>query len=224
MEKEYYVYIDKKPCGEVFYVGKGNARRVKQEKRNRRHSFIIKKYLDWKREIVFSGSEQDCLNKEKELIIFYGRQDIKTGTLVNLCDGGVGAANYVMTKKEKEKLSKKWVGEKNPLFNKKKYEWVNVDTNAKEFKTIYEMFKKYNGSRPHWTSVVNGERKTHVGWTLTTTKINVRSSKGKKFNFLNVDGRTFVGTQSELVELTKMSCASASRIVNSKQKTGGWYV
>jgi hypothetical protein len=224
MEKSYYVYVDKKPCGEVFYVGKGNARRIKQEKRNRHHSFILKKYPEWSREIVFSGSEEDCLKKEKELISFYGRKNIKQGTLVNLCDGGLGAANYVMPQKEKERLSKNWRGEKNPLFNKKKYEWLNLDNGNKDEKTIYDMAKTYGGSRPHWTSVVNGDRKSHMGWALTTTKINIRSSKGKIFKFINIDGNVFFGTQSDLVKLTGISCASASRIVKCGKKTGGWYV
>lgn len=224
MEKSYYVYVDKKPCGEVFYVGKGNVRRIKQEKRNRHHSFIIKKYPDWKREIVFSGSEVDCLNEEKKLILFYGRKDLGKGTLVNLCDGGVGAANYSMSEKEKKRLSENWKAEKNPLFNKKIYEWVNLDTFDKESKTIYEMFRLYGGSRSHWTNVAKGERKSHKGWSLVSTQINVRSAKGKKFKFVNIDGTVFVGTQNDLAKLTGMSCASASRIVNKDKKTGGWYV
>ena len=224
MEKTYYVYIDKKPCGEVFYVGKGNARRVKQEKRNRHHSFVAKKYPDWIREIVFTGTEHDCLKKETELVSFYGRKDLGNGTLVNLCDGGKGAFKYIRTKQEIERLSKRWVGNKNPLFNKNIYLWINLDTGQKEENTIFEMYIKYGGSRPHWTSIVNGDRKSHVGWALQKTKINVRSTKGKVFNFQNESGDFFVGTQNDLVNKTGMSCASASRIVHKNYKTLGWYV
>lgn len=224
MEKDYYVYIDKKPCGEVFYVGKGNARRIKQEKRNRHHSFVIKKYSDWTREIVFVGSENDCLQKEIELVNLYGRKDLGLGTLVNLCDGGQGALKYIRTEKEINRLSKRWTGNKNPLFNKNLYLWVNLDTGQKEESTIFDMYTKHGGSRPHWTSVVNGDRKSHIGWSLQTTKINVRSSKGKIYNFEHESGELFSGTQNDLIKKTGMSCASASRIVHKNYKTLGWYV
>lgn len=224
MEKTFYVYIDTKPNGEVFYVGKGNARRVKQERRNRHHTFIVNKYKDWKREIVFTGTEEDCLLEETRLIKKYGRIDIGTGTLVNLCDGGKGNANFVRSESEVKRLSDRWKAEANPLFNNTVYNWINVDTQEKAASTIFNMHKQFGGCRAHWTSVVNGDRKTHKGWTLKGTIINVRSSKGKKFTFYNIDGTKFVGTQDDLTKIAKISCASASRIVNQDKITKGWYV
>lgn len=224
MEKTFYVYIDTKPDGEVFYVGMGSARRVRQKKRNRQHQFVINKYPDWKRDIVFSGTEEDCLKEEMRLVNFYGRKDLKTGTLVNLCDGGKGVAKYIRTDEEIERLSKRWAGKNNPLFNSKVYKWVNLDTGNVDELTVFEMHKKYGGCRPHWTSVINNDRKSHVGWSLQSTKINVRSSKGKIYTFANDFGETFFGTQGDIVKKTGMSVASASRIVHKNYKTLGWYV
>ena len=222
MEKTFYVYIDSKPDGEVFYVGMGSARRVRQQKRNRYHQFVINKYPDWKRDIVFSGTEEECLKEEMRLVAFYGRKDLKTGTLVNLCDGGKGIVKYIRSDEEVERLSKRWSGKNNPLFNSEIYKWLNLDTGEKIESTIFDMHKKYGGSRPHWTSVISGDRKSHVGWTLQTTIINVRSSKGKSYTFKNESGEIFVGTQGELVAKTGMSVASASRIVHKNYKTQGW--
>jgi len=224
MEKSYYVYLDKKPCGQVFYVGKGNIRRVKQKQRNRFHTFVVNKYPNWTREIVFVGNEQECLDYEELLINLHGRKNLGEGTLVNLCDGGLGAKNYKMTNELKNKLSDSWAGQKNPLYNKVKYNWLNLDTGAKELKTMYEMHKQYGGSRPHWTSITNGERKSHKGWTLIGTDINFRSSKGKIFKFENQNGSVFEGTQSEFAQFVKISFASACRITKKQANTGGWYV
>lgn len=224
MEKTSYVYIDIKPDGEVFYVGKGNARRVKQERRNRHHTFIVNKYKDWKREIVFTGTEEDCLLEETRLIKNYGRIDIGTGTLVNLCDGGKGNANFVRSENELKRLSDRWKSECNPLFNNTIYNWINVDNQEKRSSTIFDMHQKFGGCRAHWTSVVNRDRKTHKGWTLEGVTINVRSSKGKSYEFINESGEVFAGTQGDLASKTGMSVASASRIVHKNYKTLGWYV
>jgi len=225
MEKKWYVYIDRKPCGEPFYVGKGNARRIKQERRNRFHVFIASKYPGWTRDIEFIGNEVDCLAEEVRLISLHGRRDLGTGTLVNLTAGGEGVVDRVVYQEEIDRLSSSWTGDKNPLFNFKEYEWVNLDTGVKIKSTIYEMHKIYSGCRAHWTSVVNGSRKSHGGWTLSTTKINVRSSKGKLFAFKNENKKQIFGTQSDFCKATGLSIAAASRIVSGKAKNKeGWYV
>jgi hypothetical protein len=225
MEKKWYVYVDQKPCGEVFYIGKGNARRVKHERRNRFHTFVTIKHPEWKRDIVFTGTEEDCLKTEESLILKYGRRDLGTGTLVNLTAGGEGTVDRVVYQEERDRLSKSWSGDKNPLFNFIEFEWVNLDTGVTEKSTIFEMHKKYGGSRAHWTTVTNGSRKSHYGWALVGTKINVRSSKGKVFTFKNDKLDSFTGTQSDFCKKTGISVASASRIVTGKAKNKeGWYV
>lgn len=90
----WYVYEDRKPDGEVFYVGIGTLRRIKQKERNQFHSNICAKYPDWNREIVaeFSSKEECCI-LERELIKKYGRRDLENGTLTNLTDGGEHSPN-----------------------------------------------------------------------------------------------------------------------------------
>lgn len=97
MSDKFYVYEDIKPDGEVFYVGKGNDKRIRQNKRNRWHQFICKKFPDWVRIRVFEGTESECFLKECELIAFYGRRDKGLGPLVNLTDGGEGTTGAVLS-------------------------------------------------------------------------------------------------------------------------------
>ena len=98
------VYVDCKPDGTPFYVGKGNEARVKYLKRNQHHQNICKKHPRWTRGIAFAGSETECNLKEIELIAKFGRSNLGQGTLINYTDGGEGMSNP--TFETRKKLSK----------------------------------------------------------------------------------------------------------------------
>jgi hypothetical protein len=104
MEK-WYVYVDYKPCGTPFYVGKGKIERIKKLNRvNKHHLNICKKYPDWYRTVEFEGLEQDCFNKEIELIALHGRIDTNSGTLCNRTNGGEGVSGSTAWNKGKPML------------------------------------------------------------------------------------------------------------------------
>ena len=95
----YYVYVHRKATtGEVFYIGKGHGKRA-FSKANR-SSF-------WKNVVSKHGYVVEFLEKdlqewyafelEKSMIDFYGRKDLGYGCLVNLTDGGDGAAGHIWT-------------------------------------------------------------------------------------------------------------------------------
>lgn len=64
----WFVYVDYTNDGRPFYVGKGDTRRVKQSKRNRKHSWVSAT-LGRRREIVIATSREDiALDNEIELI------------------------------------------------------------------------------------------------------------------------------------------------------------
>jgi len=107
MSAMFYVYIDMKPDGEPFYVGKGNAKRVGERERNRWHAAICNKHPDWSRDRVFEGTEAECFAEEKRLIALYGRRDLGLGTLVNMTDGGEGLSNVSVETRAKMSASKK---------------------------------------------------------------------------------------------------------------------
>jgi len=115
------------------------------------------------------------------------------------------------------------VGEDNVLHNSFEYEWVNLDSGVKRKATIYGMWKEFGGSRAHWTSVQSGARKSHVGWAVSVASVRIRGLKGKRLSFVNRDGRTFTGTQSEFCKFAHIGIASASRVSrHGDVTTCGW--
>jgi len=77
---------------EVFYIGISSdlnyRRSISKRNRNILWERIVKKH-GFKAEILFDNiSWEDACKKEIELIKFYGRKDIKEGSLVNLTNGG----------------------------------------------------------------------------------------------------------------------------------------
>ena len=83
----------------VFYIGigKSKSRAYKKEKSARNnHWFNIVNKAGYKVELIKEGlSKDDAINLEKELILKYGRTDLKTGTLCNKTAGGEGCFNPV---------------------------------------------------------------------------------------------------------------------------------
>lgn len=114
-------------------------------------------------------------------------------------------------------------GDQNNKFNHTIFEWVNLDTRAQEAKTIHAMHEQYGGSRPSWTNVATGYRKTIRGWALASAIIRIRGLKGKRFDFVNRDGSTFTGTQGEFAKHAALSVASCTRVCRYKSVTAcGW--
>ncbi len=101
----HFVYIDYRSCGEPFYVGKGNAARIKVTDRNRHHTNVVSSDANWKREIVAGPVfEAEAFSLEKTLIAKIGRRDLKTGPLVNFTDGGEGESGRVLSGEHKRKI------------------------------------------------------------------------------------------------------------------------
>ena len=112
--RNFYVYLHvKESDGTVFYVGKGTKFRW---------SRVYDRTQHWKNTAIKHGvicqivahdlSAEEALVLEKKLIASYGRQDQKTGCLVNLTDGGDGVVNYVWTEEHRKKISEAGVGRK----------------------------------------------------------------------------------------------------------------
>jgi len=101
----FFVYVDSKPDGTPFYVGKGRHLRVQIKARaNKHHARICNKYPDWQRGLAFIGNEADALKKEMQLIYEFGRVNSGTGTLCNLTDGGEGSSGFKHTEESKQKI------------------------------------------------------------------------------------------------------------------------
>ncbi len=99
----YYAYIlINSLTSQPFYIGKGSGSRMYQHIRDARRNDISKRSVhctissilakggDVLYEKILCKSETAAFNKEKELIVKYGRKDIGTGVLCNLTEGARG--------------------------------------------------------------------------------------------------------------------------------------
>jgi hypothetical protein len=107
---------------EVFYIGISNdtnyARSISYDSRNQYWlnvvakcgftSLIIEDNLNW---------EEAC-ERERYWIKFYGRKDLKEGSLVNMTDGGDGNNGYLVTDGLRKIRSLNQIGEKNVMYGK----------------------------------------------------------------------------------------------------------
>lgn len=92
---------------EIFYIGVGTniSRAYQKSKRNRYWNNVVNKH-GYKVDILYADICYElALQKEKELVLFYGRRNINTGCLVNLTDGGLGSLGYKPTREALEKIS-----------------------------------------------------------------------------------------------------------------------
>jgi hypothetical protein len=117
-----------------------------------------------------------------------------------------------------------WTAEGNPLFNSQSFKWVNFRTGEKQSATLYDMHRRFGSSRASWTGVATGYRNSIGGWRLQGHSPDMaHSEKGRRFEFVNRDGRTFEGTQGEFAATHGLNLASASRIVRHESVTRcGW--
>lgn len=113
-------------------------------------------------------------------------------------------------------------GAENGMFKADPLDWYNLDTKHTVTAPLWEMWNVYGGSRGQWTMVAKGERSL-FGWVLAEHQSKKRGYKGKAFEFVNDDGRTFEGTQKEFAEFTGSSLATASRVCRHGDVTlTGW--
>ena len=106
-ENLFYVYAHHKPNDAIpFYIGKGSKDRVysKHERTFWWNNIVQKHGLEI--QILWETlDETEAYTKEIEFIKHYGRQNIGTGPLINLTDGGEGASGNILSDDTKQKIS-----------------------------------------------------------------------------------------------------------------------
>lgn len=92
------VYQHRRPdTGDIFYIGKGPARRVCDKRHRNPHWNAIAAKVGYVAEVICDGlDDKHALELEILLIGFHGRRDLGTGTLVNMTDGGDGVRGRIM--------------------------------------------------------------------------------------------------------------------------------
>lgn len=104
--QDFYVYLHRKATtGGVFYVGKGIGRRAYER---RGHTTVWRRTVakhGYTVEIVQDGlQEWAAFELEVALIALHGRRDLGLGPLVNMTDGGEGAAGAAHTPEARAKI------------------------------------------------------------------------------------------------------------------------
>jgi len=121
--KEFYVYalLDTRyPHKPVFYIGKGkglraNSHALESQQRFHKNTMKINKVkaiqnAGHEHEVFYiknDMSEKDAHKLEVDLIAFYGRIDIGTGSLTNMTDGGDGQSGRKWTDEQRKRFSEK---------------------------------------------------------------------------------------------------------------------
>jgi hypothetical protein len=96
----FYVYLLRRLDGRPCYVGKGKGERWRHQRGRNEHLLnIIRQAKLLGKELPAEKirenlSEDEAFALERKLIAFYGREDLGTGDLVNLTDGGEGLSGY----------------------------------------------------------------------------------------------------------------------------------
>lgn len=140
---DFYVYLHKKKTdGEVFYIGKGRGTRAwHKHSRNKFWKSVVEKHGHIV-ELVFEGlNEKDALQHEISLIKHYGRRNLGTGTLVNLTGGGEGGYGMVYTEEQRQDVSRRVSGSKNPNADPTVWTFKNLRTGEEFIGTKFEMSK-----------------------------------------------------------------------------------
>lgn len=232
---EFYVYVHKKRTdGEVFYVGKGKAHRAWVT--TYRSDFWTKVFEKHGRDVEIIAdnlSEDEALNIEKELILFYGRRDIGTGTLVNLCDGGRGSAGKVHTQEYKDNVSKRVSGKNHPRFDAREWTFYNFKTEETIISTKYDFGKKFSDIS---VGTLFTEKGTHKGWVVREIisyhdlkrmvngycGIYNNGADRSEYEFINVFTLERVsGTRHDLMNMVENFNASAV-ILGTVRVSKGW--
>lgn len=111
---QFYTYMWLREDGTPYYVGKGSGRRGFRSQGHNIHCPPFKARI----RVQHWQSEEEALQMEKWWISLFGRQDIGTGILRNMTDGGDGQSGLVHSELTKERIREANVGENNHFFGK----------------------------------------------------------------------------------------------------------
>jgi len=109
---QFYAYLWLRADGTPYYAGKGSGNRAFIRHRGR----VLSPPPDKTRILILDrSSELEAFATEMELIRNWGRQDLGTGCLHNVTDGGEGIGGYNHTVQAKDAMAKARMGNTNGI-------------------------------------------------------------------------------------------------------------
>lgn len=205
-----YVYrhirLDK---NEPFYIGVGSSanynRAYTSENRNKHWNNIVN-ITGYEVEILFDNlSDDEARSKEIEFINLYGRVDQKTGTLVNLTDGGDGCLSRIMKEETKKKIGNKHKGKKYTKEFKDKLskihkERLSIKENLQKHIECLQGHKKPYRTEEHRRKISENSKKR-----IYTEETRAKMSKAKCFGLLQYDlNGVFIKEWNSVLEAAKI--------------------
>jgi hypothetical protein len=127
----------RKDTNQIFYIGIGKtiARSKSKKSRNRYWYHIVDK-VGYTIEILHNNITWDeACELEMTYIKQYGRQDLSTGILVNMTDGGDGSVNVIITEESRNKISKVHKGKSLSVEHRAKIGKSNIGKNVGKKRT-----------------------------------------------------------------------------------------
>lgn len=190
MSRKFYVYsLRSSDEEEIFYIGKsfvGSKRLVehlskcRKGKENHRRATKIRSILNRGCEVLLEvlfefDDELECMAKEKELILHYGRRDIGTGILTNHTDGGGGLSGWVPTEETRKKMSAAKIGNTLNLGRKRPDMVERFSKQVTAFSEEGRVIKTFKSARD-----AHKELGVHFSTISSCVLGNIRSAKCKK--------------------------------------------
>jgi len=160
---------------QIFYIGIGNTKRPHMIKGRNRWWKNITNKTNYIIEILYENLMWDeACDIEKSLILFYGRQDLKTGILVNLTDGGDGISGNIRTIETRKKIAKGHCGKIISEITKQKLRDFNLGKKLSE-ETKLKISLSTKGKNNHKSKPV-----------INTITLEIYESATELSQFLNI--------------------------------------
>jgi hypothetical protein len=141
--KNYYVYQYVREDGTPYYIGKGRNRRAWEPHKRANGSDMRPKDKTRIQILKENLSEQDAWDLEDELILKYGRQDLGTGILANLSNGGRGGQT-VSPMARMGKNNPRWGVKEDPAITEQRIQSMLKTKNAPNYELYKSLIIKLN--------------------------------------------------------------------------------
>lgn len=211
----FYTYAYLRENGTPYYIGKGTGKRAYSKEHNvsvppKERILLLKINL----------VEEDAYQHEIYMIALFGRKDLGTGILHNKTDGGDGTRGTLLTETQRNKISKRQLGEKNHFFGKKHTPETRKKMSESQTGEKHAMFGKKHRleSRKKISNSVKGEnhplyQKGHSEETKMKMKENFK--KIYKVTYKNGTCKIIKGME-EWMKNNKISRYSLKKLRNNE--------
>lgn len=204
----FYVYLMSRLDGRPCYVGKGKGERWRHRGKYGRNKHLISIMRQAKAlgqqlpcvKILENITEERAFEAEKALIAFFGREDLGTGMLVNLTDGGDGPSGYKHTAEDTSRR----------LASRGKYGSPSPESRALQSAAMKGR-KQTPEHIANAASAQRGKKKSHGWWS---------TEEGRAKQRQNNHGGFQLGHQHSPEALEKIKIARANQTNVSGFKSG----